>query len=159
MIKKCEDTDFETILQIINDGASAYDGVIPEDCWHDPYMRSKELEHEITDGVVFWGYGEGDRLMAVMGIQDRGHVTLIRHAYVRTSQRNRGIGGRLLRFLEAATTKPILIGTWSAATWAIAFYKKNGYRCLNREETARLLRTYWTISERQLETSVVLAKK
>jgi GNAT superfamily N-acetyltransferase len=157
MIKRCKDTDFEAILQTINDGARAYRGVISQDCWHDPYMRSEELAHEIKDGVVFWGYEEEDGLTAVMGIQDKGDVTLIRHAYVRTSRKNHGIGGRLLRFLEATTTKPILIGTWSAATWAIAFYKKNGYRLLKREEKDRLLKKYWTIPERQVETSVVLA--
>jgi len=157
MIRKCKDTDFEAILRIINDGARAYRGVIPEDCWHDPYMRPEELGCEIRDGVLFWGYEKEDCLTAVMGIQDRGDVTLIRHAYVRTSLRQQGIGGRLLRFLEAIITKPILIGTWSAATWAIAFYEKSGYRLLEREEKDWLLMTYWTIPERQIETSVVLA--
>ncbi len=157
MIRRCDNSDFETILQIINDGAKAYDGIIPEDCRHDPYMGHEELEREIKDGVLFWGYAEEDRLTAVMGIQDKNDVTLIRHAYVRTTRQNQGIGGRLFRFLEASTTKPILIGTWSAAVWAIAFYEKNGYRRLKREETARLLKRYWTISERQAETSVVLA--
>ena len=156
MIRRCKDTDFEAILQIINDGAKAYDGVIPEDCLHDPYMRPEELNLEIEDGVHFWGHEEEGHLTGVMGIQDKGDVTLIRHAYVRTKRQNHGIGGRLLRFLETSTTKPVLIGTWAAAR-AVAFYEKNGYRRLGKKETERLLRTYWTISERQVKTSVVLA--
>ena len=131
--------------------------MIPADRWHDPYMAPEELRHEINDGVVFWGYEEKDGLIAVMGIQDKGDVTLIRHAYVRTAQRRRGVGGQLLRFLELGTDKPILIGTWAAATWAIAFYMRNGYSLLKTEEKNRLLARYWTIPDRQVETSVVLA--
>jgi len=157
MIRTCRDADFEMMWQIINDGAQAYKGIIPEDRWHDPYMSREQLAHELEDGVLFWGYEEEEGLAAVMGIQDKGDVALIRHAYVRTSRRNRGIGGQLLRFLEAGTTKPMLIGTWAAATWAIAFYEKKGYRLLGTEEKNRLLRKYWTIPERQMETSVVLA--
>jgi GNAT superfamily N-acetyltransferase len=157
MIRRCRDVDFDVILQIINDGAQAYKGIIPADRWHDPYMSAEELGVEIKDGVLFWGYEEEDGLTAVMGIQDKGDVTLIRHAYVRTLRRNQGIGGRLLRSLESMTDKPILIGTWAAASWAIAFYEKNGYRLLETEEKNRLLQKYWTIPERQAETSVVLA--
>ncbi|MEW6665175.1 MAG: GNAT family N-acetyltransferase [Thermodesulfobacteriota bacterium] len=157
MIRRCTETDFDVILRIINDGAQAYKGVIPEDRWHDPYMSHEELRREIEDGVLFWGYEEQDGLAAVMGIQDKGDVTLIRHAYVRTSRRNHGIGGRILRFLESMTAKPILIGTWAAATWAIAFYERKGYRLLETGEKDRLLMKYWTIPERQVEISVVLA--
>lgn len=157
MIRKCKDTDFHVILDIINDGAQAYKGVIPEDRWHDPYMSREELRREIEDGVLFWGYEEDEGLTGVMGIQDKTEVTLIRHAYVRTSRRNHGIGGQILRFLESLATKPILIGTWAAATWAIAFYEKRGYRLVETEEKDRLLIKYWTIPERQVETSVVLA--
>jgi GNAT superfamily N-acetyltransferase len=159
MIRKLTDSDFEVILEIINDAAQTYKGVIPVDCWHEPYMSREELEHEIGDRVCFWGFGDEDVLVAVMGIQDKGDVTLIRHAYVRSNKRNQGIGTRLLRFLESTTQKPVLIGTWADATWAIAFYKKNGYRLLSEEEKNQLLGKYWTITERQVVTSVVLANK
>ncbi len=157
MIRKCGEADFEAVFEIINDAAAAYKGVIPADCWHEPYMPREELKQEIEAGVSFWGYEDKENLIAVMGIQDKGDVTLIRHAYVRTGKRNRGIGTRLLRLLESTTEKPVLVGTWAAATWAIAFYKKNGYRLLPEAEKNRLLRKYWTVSERQIETSVVLA--
>jgi GNAT superfamily N-acetyltransferase len=157
MIRICTDRDFDTILAIINDGARAYKGVIPRDCWHDPYMARPELAREIKDGVVFHGYDEDDALLGVMGIQDRGDVSLIRHAYVFTAHRNRGIGTTLLDFLGSTTTKPLLVGTWAAAAWAIAFYEKKGYSLLHRDEKDRLLRKYWTIPQRQAETSVVLA--
>jgi len=145
------------MFEIINDAAQAYKGVIPDDCWHEPYMPLEELEHEIHAGVRFWGYEEGGALIGVMGIQDRGDVDLVRHAYVRTSSRSKGVGALLLKHLEVTTQKPVLIGTWAAATWAIRFYEKHGYRLLSREETVQLLKKYWSISERQLETSVVLA--
>ncbi|OGP88997.1 MAG: GNAT family N-acetyltransferase [Deltaproteobacteria bacterium RBG_16_48_10] len=157
MIRKCNDTDSETILDIINDAAEAYRGVIPADRWHEPYMSCEELQHEIEAGVSFWGFEDENTLIGVMGIQDKGDVTLIRHAYVRSSHRNRGIGTRLLRILESTTGKPILVGTWADAAWAIAFYQKNGYRLLLAEEKRQLLKKYWTIPERQVETSVVLA--
>ena len=149
--------DVPALFGIVNDAAQAYKGIIPADRWHDPYMPLEELEAEIADGVAFWGAAREGRLVGVMGIQDRGDVTLIRHAYVRTSERRKGIGEALLAHLETLTPKPILIGTWSAATWAIAFYEKHGYRLLSRPEIERLLRRYWRIPERQVETSVVLA--
>jgi GNAT superfamily N-acetyltransferase len=157
MIRQCVASDLPAILEIINDAAAVYQGVIPPDRWHEPYMSRAELVREIAAGVSFWGYADEAGLVGVMGIQDRGDVTLIRHAYVRTSQRKQGVGTRLLRFLEARTDKPILIGTWAAATWAIAFYQKNGYRLVPEEEKNRLLRRYWAIPERQVATSVVLA--
>jgi N-acetylglutamate synthase-like GNAT family acetyltransferase len=157
MIRKCNASDLTAILEIINDAAAVYQGVIPPDRWHEPYMSREELKHEIQAGVSFWGYEDEDGMLGVMGIQDRGDVTLIRHAYVRTRKRNQGVGTRLLRFLEARTEKPILIGTWAAATWAITFYQKNGYRLVPEAEKNRLLRRYWTIPERQVATSVVLA--
>ena len=146
------------MFEIINDAAQAYRGVIPADCWHEPYMPLEELQREIRGGVSFWGFDQGGELAGVMGIQDRGDVTLVRHAYVRTSERRKGIGEKLLAFLETLTDKPILIGTWAAASWAIRFYEKNGYRLLPRPEIERLLRKYWSIPERQLETSVVLVR-
>ncbi|HSB05040.1 MAG TPA: GNAT family N-acetyltransferase [Thermodesulfobacteriota bacterium] len=159
MIRKCTESDFEVILEIINDGAQAYKGVIPADCWHEPYMSREALKQEIQDRVCFWGFEDEGALIGVMGIQDKGDVTLIRHSYVRSNRRNQGIGTRLLRFLESKTEKTILIGTWAEATWAIAFYKNNGYDPLPEEEKNRLLRTYWTIPEGQVTTSVVLTKK
>lgn len=157
MIRKCGEADFEAIFEIINDAATAYKGVIPADCWREPYMPREELKQEIEAGVSFWGYEEKEGLIAVMGVQDKEDVTLIRHAYVRTGKRNQGAGTRLLRLLESTTEKPVLVGTWAAVTWAIAFYIKNGYRLLPEAEKNRLLRKYWTVPERQIETSVVLA--
>jgi N-acetylglutamate synthase-like GNAT family acetyltransferase len=157
MIRKCTQQDLFVIYEIINDAALAYKGVIPEDRWHEPYMPIEELKHEIDDGVEFWGYEEAGDLIGVMGLQDKGDIYLIRHAYVRTSNRNCGIGTKLLRHLEQMTSKPILVGTWADATWAIEFYQKNGYRLLSRLEKERLLKKYWKIPERQVVTSVVLA--
>lgn len=156
-IRVCTDDDLEAIFEIINDAAQAYKGLIPADRWHEPYMSRAQLDREIADGVEFWGATTDDGLVGVMGIQDKGAVCLIRHAYVRTAQRQGGIGTALLRHLLALTTQPILIGTWADASWAIRFYVKNGFRVLSREETRQLLRTYWSIPERQVETSVVLA--
>ena len=157
MIRKCLENDYDAIYEIINDAAQAYKGVIPVDRWHEPYMPQDQLQQEIDAGVNFWGLEENGRLTGVMGIQDKGDVTLIRHAYIRTALRNRGVGSQLLRHLEAMTGKPILVGTWAAATWAISFYKKNGYRLVSMKEKNRLLKKYWNIPERQVETSVVLA--
>jgi len=159
MIRKCAEADFEAIYEIINDSAEAYRGVFPAGRWQEPYMSREQLKREINEGVQFWGFEEDRSLSGVMGIQDKGDVTLIRHAYVRSQRRNRGTGSRLLRFLESTTEKPILIGTWADATWAVAFYQKHGYRLVSTEEKDRLLRKYWNIPERQVETSVVLAGK
>jgi GNAT superfamily N-acetyltransferase len=158
MLRLCIKTDIPTIVEIVNDAAIAYKGVIPADCWHEPYMPLSLLTSEINDGVVFWGFERNDRLLGIMGIQDRGDVTLIRHAYVLTSEKNTGIGSTLLRHLETLTSKQIMIGTWEAATWAISFYRKHGYAQVSESEKNRLLAKYWTISARQIETSVVLAK-
>ena len=156
-IRPCSAADVPALFTIINDAAQAYKGIIAADRWHEPYMPRAALETEIADGVAFWGAARDGRLLGVMGIQDRGEVALIRHAYVCTSERRKGIGEALLRHLETLTAKPILIGTWSAATWAIDFYEKHGYRVLERREIERLLRKYWRIPDRQVETSVVLA--
>ncbi len=157
MIRRCYNTESETIYEIINDAAQAYKGVIPADCWKEPYMPKDVLRHEMDEGVVFWGYEEGGELVGVMGIQHIQDVTLIRHAYVRTAKRNQGIGRKLLSYLRKQTTCPILIGTWADAVWAIRFYEKHGFRLVSSEEKDRLLRKYWSIPERQIETSVVLA--
>ena len=147
------------IYEIINDAARAYKGVIPQDRWHDPYMSLAELRQELQQGVIFWGVVENNELIGVMGMQDKDEVALIRHAYIRTEQRNKGVGSCLLRFLEPTTDKPILVGTWADAVWAINFYRKNGYHLVPEKDKTRLLRKYWTISDRQIETSVVLANK
>jgi len=159
MIARCEENDFEAIYSIINDAAQAYRGIIPADRWQDPYMPREKLQREIDDGIIFFGYKDDDELLGVMGIQGKQDVTLIRHAYVRTHRRKQGIGGRLLAHLEQQTIQPILIGTWSDAVWAIDFYQKYGYQKVTPQEKDRLLRTYWTIPERQVETSVVLANR
>jgi N-acetylglutamate synthase-like GNAT family acetyltransferase len=159
MIRRCTESDFETIYEIVNDAAQAYQGVIPADRWHEPYMPREELRHEIEAGVRFWGWEEGGELAGVMGIQDVADVTLIRHAYTRSALRGRGIGGKLLDQLATPTDRPLLVGTWAAATWAIRFYERHGFRCVSAQEKERLLRTYWSIPERQIETSVVLAKR
>lgn len=157
MIRKCTEDDLPALFAIINDAAQAYKGVIPADRWHEPYMPMNELRQEIRDGVQFWGYESDGELIGCMGIQDKGDVALIRHAYVKTARRNQGFGTKLLRHLEQITTKPILIGTWADTNWAIRFYEKNGYRLLSRKDTERLLRQYWSIPDRQVMTSVVLA--
>jgi GNAT superfamily N-acetyltransferase len=159
MIRQCNPNDFEAIYSIINDAAEAYKGVIPEDRWNIPYMTKDELQHEIDNGVVFWGYEDGSDLVGVMGIQDVKDVTLIRHSYVRTARQSEGIGGRLLSELREKTGRPILIGTWADAVWAISFYEKHGFQLVSSEEKDRLLKTYWSIPERQIETSVVLTDK
>ena len=157
MISTCKKSDFRRIYEIINDGANAYRGIIPADRWHEPYMSEDELAIQIEEGVEFWAYSENDSIVGVMGIQYKGEVTLIRHAYVQTSMRNKGIGGKLLEHLCAKTNTPILIGTWANATWAIKFYEKHGFKLLPIEEKDRLLLKYWIIPDRQRETSVVLA--
>jgi N-acetylglutamate synthase-like GNAT family acetyltransferase len=157
MIRQCTDDDLPALYAIINDAAQAYKGVIPADRWHEPYMPMDELRQEIRAGVQFWGYESDREVIGVMGMQDKGNVALIRHAYVKTARRNQGVGTKLLRHLEQMTSKPILIGTWADATWAIRFYEKNGYRLLSRKDTEHLLRQYWNIPDRQVATSVVLA--
>jgi GNAT superfamily N-acetyltransferase len=158
MIRPCLATDIPEIEAIINDAATAYKGVIPADCWHEPYMSTSELLNEIASGVTFWGFEQDGVLWGVMGLQDIAGVTLIRHAYVRTSHRRRGLGGALLKFLETQTDKPVLIGTWQAAQWAIRFYERHGFRLVDSEEKDLLLGKYWKISDRQRETSVVLKR-
>lgn len=155
-IRLCGQEDQHTIYEIINDAAQAYKGTIPEDRYHEPYMTAEELRNEMEDGVVFWGVEIEGRLVGVMGIQDKGDVSLIRHAYVRTMQRSGGIGTKLLDHLISLTDRPVLIGTWSAADWAIRFYEKNGFRRVTTAEKEELLRQYWNVPARQIETSVVL---
>jgi GNAT superfamily N-acetyltransferase len=157
MIRRCDERDFEVIWAIINDGARAYKGVIPADRWTEPYMSGEKLQHEIEEGVVFWGYEDAGMLVGVMGIQPLRDVTLIRHAYVRTNSQKRGIGARLLAHLREMANSPVLIGTWADAGWAIRFYERHGFQIVGSEEKNQLLKKYWSIPERQMETSVVLA--
>ena len=156
-IRRCLDEDFETICLIINEAAQVYKGVIPSDRWKEPYMSRAELDHEIRDGVRFWGFEEDGTLVGVMGIQDLEDVSLIRHAYVRKAKQRQEIGKKLLSHLCGQATKPVLVGTWAAATWAIRFYERHGFKQLTSDDKDRLLRKYWSIPERQVETSVVLA--
>jgi N-acetylglutamate synthase-like GNAT family acetyltransferase len=158
-IRPCEERDIEIIYEIINDAAEAYRGIIPTDRWKEPYMSKDELRHEIDKGVTFWGYIENGELIGVMGMQDIEDVTLMRHAYVRAARQRQGIGGRLLSLLRKKTRRPILIGTWAAAVWAVRFYEAHGFSLVSPEEKDRLLKRYWSIPERQIETSVVLVER
>jgi len=157
LIRRSVDADVPGMLAIINDAARAYRGVIPTDRWHEPYMPADDLAKEIADGVVFWVAEQEGRLSAVMGIQDKGDVALVRHAYVASTTQRTGIGTAMLRHVEKLTDKPILIGTWASASWAVDFYLRNGFSLLPTSESSRLLKTYWSIPARQIETSVVLA--
>jgi GNAT superfamily N-acetyltransferase len=156
-IRPCRDDERATILAIVNAAAEAYRGVIPDDRWHEPYMDMPELEAEIAAGVRFWGYDVDEALVGVMGIQPVADVDLIRHAYVLPGHQGRGIGAALLGHLRTQTERRILIGTWAAADWAIRFYVRNGFVQVSTERKTALLRTYWDIPDRQVETSVVLA--
>lgn len=156
IIRESVGSDVPEILDIINEAARAYKGVIPADRWHEPYMSRDHLEQEIADGVTFWIAEDAGMLAGAMGIQDKGDVALVRHAYVATTAQRTGVGTRLLRHVETLVRKPILIGTWAAASWAIDFYRRNGFEIVAGADKDRLLRTYWSIPERQIETSVVL---
>jgi GNAT superfamily N-acetyltransferase len=156
-IRPCGNDERGAVLAIVNEAASAYRGVIPEDCWHEPYMSAAELEGELEEGVTFWGYADGGRLVGVMGIQRRGDVDLIRHAYVSAGSQRRGVGGALLSHLQGLSDRRMLVGTWAAASWAVAFYRRHGFELVSTVHKDELLRAYWTIPDRQIETSVVLA--
>lgn len=156
-IRPCRDDESEAIRAIINAAAEAYRGVIPADCFHEPYMPAAALRSEIAAGVGFVGYEVDGVLAGVMGSQPVRNVHLIRHAYVLPAYQGRGVGGALLAHLRSQITGPILIGTWTAATWAIAFYERHGFALVPDGARALLLRTYWSISARQIDTSVVLA--
>lgn len=157
-IRRCGDEDVPAILDIVNAAAEAYRGVIPADRWREPYMERDELEDELAGGVAFWGYEDGGRLVGIMGIQPLGDVDLIRHAYVAPGNQGRGVGGELIAHLQRLTDRQVLVGTWAAAEWAIRFYARHGFEQVTPEQKDRLLRTYWRIPERQVDTSVVLAK-
>jgi GNAT superfamily N-acetyltransferase len=160
MVRKLTKTYFQGILNVVNDASIAYRGKIPADRWKEPYMPAQELQEEMESGVQFYGYLENSNLIAVMGIQPVNDVTLIRHAYTLTSHQRKGIGEKLLNhLLSIARTDRILVGTWETAPWAIKFYEKHGFKLLSRQETNKLLKIYWNIPKRQVETSVVLELK
>lgn len=157
LIRNVREADLGVALAIVNAAAQAYRGVIPADRWREPYMPPDELEQEIADGVIFWVAEEDGRLLGVMGIQDKGEVALVRHAYVLPAMQGKGVGTRLLRHVEGLAGKPVLIGTWADASWAIEFYRRNGFTVVPDRDKNSLLRRYWSIPARQIETSVVLA--
>jgi len=155
-IRRCTPADHAAIESIINDAARKYKGAIPEDRWHEPYMPGDQLRAEIEAGVEFWGWDDGGELLGVMGIQDVKDVTLIRHAYVRTTLQRSGVGSALITAIVPKARHRLMVGTWAAAQWAIRFYERHGFRLVPSEEKDRLLDFYWTIPSRQRDTSVVL---
>ena len=157
-IRRCRADELTTVLTIVNEAAEAYRGMIPADRWREPYMERRELESEIAGGIVFWGYEADGELVGVMGIQPLEDVDLIRHAYVAPRSQGRGVGGALLAHLQRLTDRQVLVGTWAAAEWAIRFYRRHGFEQVTTAQKDMLLKTYWTIPARQIETSVVLAK-
>lgn len=156
-IRPCGQDDVAAILAIVNAAAGAYRGVIPADQWHEPYMPADELAREIGAGVAFWGWQHDGRLAGVMGLQRLRDVDLVRHAYVRPAEQRHGVGGALLRHLRAMSERRMLVGTWRAADWAIRFYQRHGFELVPPATKTGLLATYWTVSARQAEVSVVLS--
>jgi GNAT superfamily N-acetyltransferase len=156
-IRPCRNDERDAILAIVNTAAEGYRGVIPADRWHEPYMDSRDLDGEIAAGVVFWGYEADARLIGIIGVQALRDVDLIRHAYVLPGNQRRGVGGALLQHLRDLSAQRMLVGTWAAADWAIRFYQRNGFELVSPEAKTALLEAYWTIPDRQIETSVVLA--
>jgi GNAT superfamily N-acetyltransferase len=155
VIRECSEDDAERIGAVVNAAAEAYKGVIPVDCWHEPYMALAELRREMTK-MTFFGWDDGDGLVGLMGYQPLGEVTLVRHAYVLPERQGEGIGSRLLEHLMGMTSGRLLVGTWQAATWAVRFYERHGFRRLGDGESQELLKRYWEIPTRQMETSLVL---
>ena len=155
-IRPCRDDERPAVLAIVNAAAEAYRGVIPADRWHEPYMGADELDAEIAAGVAFWGYEQAGELVGVMGIQPVGEVDLVRHAYVMPGRQRGGVGSALLAHIRGLGDRPMLVGTWAAADWAIRFYERHGFELVSPEQKTVLLRTYWSIPDRQIETSVVL---
>jgi GNAT superfamily N-acetyltransferase len=157
MVRPCRKNECSIISEIINAAAEAYRGVIPADRWHDPYISLRELNSETSAGVVFWAYENVGEVIGVMGIQAVRDVDLIRHAYVRPGSQRRGIGAALIGHIRSLSSRQMLVGTWAAATWAITFYQRHGFELVSPEQKTALLKTYWTVPERQIETSVVMA--
>ena len=160
MITKYTKKDIPNILSVINDAALKYKGIIPDDCWHEPYMLEQELINEFVNGVRMFGYKKYNKLIGVMGIQELKDVTLIRHAYTLTNYQGKGIGKSLLQYLfDINKNSSLLVGTWREATWAIQFYKKFGFVLHTKKITVQLLKKYWKVSSKQIENSVVLEKE
>jgi GNAT superfamily N-acetyltransferase/ketosteroid isomerase-like protein len=157
-VRPCRADEREAILAIVNAAAEAYRGVIPADRWRQPYMPREELDAEIAAGVAFWGYEADGQLVGIMGIQPMDDVDLIRHAYVAPEGQRQGVGSALLERLASSADRRVLVGTWAAAEWAISFYRRHGFEPVTPEQKDALLKRYWTIPERQIETSVVLAR-
>jgi GNAT superfamily N-acetyltransferase len=157
IVRPCRADERQVTCEIINAAAEAYRGVIPADRWHHPYMSSQELDSEISAGVAFWAYESDGAVIGVMGIQPVRDVDLIRHAYVRPGGQRRGVGAALIAHLRTLSSRRMLVGTWEAATWAISFYQRHGFELVSPDLKIELLRSYWTIPERQIQTSVVLA--
>ena len=144
---------------MINDAAIKYTGVIPDNCWHEPYMSEQELVNEFTDGVRMFGYNRNNKLVGVVGIQEIKDVILIRHAYTLTPYQGKGAGGALLKYLlKRNQNSNLLVGTWQKATWAIRFYEKFGFVLHAKKQSAQLLKKYWKIALKQIENSVVLER-
>ena len=159
MISKYKKSDTSKILYIINDASLKYKGIIPNDCWHEPYMSEQELIDEFNDGVCVYGYHQNNKLIGVIGVQEVKNVVLIRHAYTLTSYQNKGAGSALLEYLlKKNRYSRLLVGTWKSATWAIQFYEKSGFVMQKRKQTVELLKRYWEVSLKQIENSVVLEK-
>lgn len=156
-VRRCRQDERSVVSEIINAAAEAYRGVIAADRWHDPYMSLPELDLEIAAGVAFWAYDNEGEVIGVMGVQPVRDVDLIRHAYVRPGNQRRGIGAALISHVRSMSSRQMLVGTWAAATWAIAFYQRHGFELVSTDQKIALLKSYWTIPERQIETSVVLA--
>lgn len=156
-IRAASADDFATVLAIVNQAAEAYRGVIPTDCWQDPYMSDEALRGEIAAGVAFWGLEIDGALAGVMGAQRVRNVDLIRHAYVLPGFQGSGVGSALMAHVRAVSGPQMLVGAWAAASWAIGFYQRHGFALTTPVDTDALLRTYWSVSPRQIETSVVLA--
>jgi GNAT superfamily N-acetyltransferase len=159
VIRPCRDDERPAILDIVNAAAEAYRGVIPAEGWHEPYMSARELDGEIAAGVEFWCYEDDGDVLGVMGLQPVRDVALIRHAYVAPGSQRRGVGGALLEHLTQRSTRRMLVGTWAAAEWAVAFYRRHGFELMPPDRARTLLETYWSIPERQIRTSVVLAQR
>ena len=159
MIKEYTKSDSFKILYVINNAAIRYKGIIPDNCWHEPYMSKEELANEFADGVRMFGYNHNDQLIGVIGVQEIKDVTLIRHAYTLVAHQGKGIGSTLLKYLlKRNKNSRLLVGTWKDAVWAIRFYEKFDFILHTKKQTVLLLKKYWKIPLKQIETSVVLEK-
>ena len=159
MIREYKKSDSSKILYVINDAAIRYKGIIPDNCWHEPYMSEQKLVNEFNAGVCMYGYHHNNKLIGVIGIQEVKDVILIRHAYTLTSYQRKGIGSALLEYLlKKNPNSRLLVGTWRNAAWAIRFYQQFGFILHTKEQTTLLLKKYWKITSKQIENSVVLER-